>query len=88
MSIPQRRVFDWVAQYLADHGYSPTIREIQIGLGYGSPATVFKHLEGLREQGMLTGSGRRLRLGFRASDQGAGVAAGGQRRSASASGRP
>jgi repressor LexA len=85
VSPSQRRVFDWVAQYLADHGYAPTIREVQIGLGYGSPATVFKHLTHLREQGMLTGSGRRLRLGFRATGQGVGVARGGLPRSASTS---
>ena len=69
MSKKQRAVFDYVAQYLSDHGYSPTIREVQLALGYAAPSTVHKHIDNLREMGMLTGSGRRLRLGYRAMER-------------------
>ena len=68
MSDPQQKVFDVIAQYIADHGYPPTVREVQATLGYGSTATVQVHIEALRAKGYLAGAGRTLRLGFRATD--------------------
>ena len=65
MSPVQARVYGYVAQYLQDSGYPPTVREIQAHFGYGSPATVQAHLNLLRDKGFLAGSGRRLRLGWR-----------------------
>lgn len=67
MTESEQRVYAWVAQYLADHGWPPTVREIQAGLHYGSPSTVQVHLGTLRAEGYLSGAGRRLRLGWKAA---------------------
>jgi len=61
MTPPQARVFDFVRDFRAEHGYPPTVREIRDALGYGSPATVQRHLNSLRRKGYLEGVGRRLR---------------------------
>jgi repressor LexA len=65
MSPAQARVYGFIAQYIDDHKYPPTVREIQLGLGYGSPSTVQVHMEILRDKGFLAGAGRTLRLGWR-----------------------
>jgi len=61
----EQRVYEWVAQFLADHGWPPTVREIMAGLDYASPSTVQVHLGELRREGYLAGTGRRLRLGWK-----------------------
>jgi len=65
MSPAQARVYGWVAQYIQDNQYPPTVEEIAVGLGYGSKATVQAHLDILRDKGFLAGAGRKLRLGWR-----------------------
>lgn len=65
MTDAQRAVYEFVARFLNGYGYAPTVREIQSGLQYKSPATVHVHLEALREEGYLDGSGRKLRLGWK-----------------------
>lgn len=72
MTVAQRRVYEFVAAFIHEHGYAPTVREIQVGLGYGSTSTVHHHLQAIVLLGYLAGSGRRLRLGWR-TGQDAGV---------------
>lgn len=67
MTESEQRVYAWVAQYIADHGWPPTVREIQAGLDYGSPASVQTYLQALRNEGYLAGTGRQLRLGWKAA---------------------
>jgi len=61
----QRRVYEFVAAFLNDNGYAPTIREIGDGLGLGSSSTVHMHLRALVSLGYLSGAGRSLKLGWR-----------------------
>lgn len=72
MTGAQRKVYEFVAAFLNDNGYAPTIREIGDGLGLASSSTVHMHLAALVNLGYLAGSGRRLKLGWR-SGQDAGV---------------
>jgi len=69
----QARIMVFISEFIEENGWSPTIREIQAALGYASPSTVYTHLERLRLLGYLEGTGRRLRLGWRAKGQDAGV---------------
>lgn len=49
-----RRILAFVNGFIAEYGYSPTVREIQAHLGLASPATPHRHLEVLRERGFIT----------------------------------
>ena len=49
----QQRVYDYVVEYIAEHGYPPAVREIGKGLGLTSPSTVHFHLKHLVELGYI-----------------------------------
>jgi len=49
----QKEVYDFLAQFVEKHGYSPSFEEIGEGLGLSSLATVHKHVSNLEEKGLL-----------------------------------
>jgi repressor LexA len=49
----QRQVYDFIADFVARQGYSPSFEEIGAGLGLSSLATVHKHISNLEEKGLL-----------------------------------
>ena len=49
----QREIFDFVSEYVHQHGYPPTVREIGEAVGLASPSTVHAHLANLERAGML-----------------------------------
>jgi repressor LexA len=49
----QREVYDFLHNFIEEHGYSPSFEEIGAGLGLSSLATVHKHLNNLQEKGLL-----------------------------------
>lgn len=49
----QKEVYDFLAQFVDEHGYSPSFEEIGEGLGLSSLATVHKHISNLEEKGLL-----------------------------------
>lgn len=49
----QRQVYDFIADFVAKQGYSPSFEEIGDGLGLSSLATVHKHICNLEEKGLL-----------------------------------
>ena len=70
LSDSQSRVMVFIADFIDENGYTPTIREITDGLGYGSTSTVHAHIQRLIALGYLEGSGRRMKLGWRARGSG------------------
>lgn len=61
----QREILAWLARYIADHGYSPTVREVCQAFGYVSVNGAMCHLHPLRKKGWLTwqdGCPRTLRI--------------------------
>ena len=44
----QREVYDFLQQFIDEHGYSPSFEEIGAGLGLSSLATVHKHINNLQ----------------------------------------
>ncbi len=59
----QRAMLEFIGEFIATYGYSPSYREIKVGLSYGSVATVAKHVDNLVVKGLLTkrpGSARSL----------------------------
>ncbi len=49
----QKQVYDFLAGFVEEHGYSPSFEEIGEGLGLSSLATVHKHISNLEEKGLL-----------------------------------
>src|SRR3954454_16476215 len=49
----QREIYDYLAHYVDDHGYPPTVREIGEAVGLASPSTVHAHLANLERAGLL-----------------------------------
>jgi SOS-response transcriptional repressor LexA len=49
----QRELLDFIAEFIAEHGYSPSYREIMAGLNYNSVATVALHVNNLIKRGQL-----------------------------------
>jgi repressor LexA len=49
----QREVYDYLADFIARNGYSPSFEEIGEAMGLSSLATVHKHLNNLEEKGLL-----------------------------------
>ena len=57
----QKRVLDFVKEFIEKRGYSPSFQEIAEGLGLRSLATVAKHIKNLKEKGLLKDSFNRSR---------------------------
>lgn len=49
----QRQILEFIAEFISQHGYSPSYREIMKGLNYTSVATVALHVNSLIKRGHL-----------------------------------
>lgn len=49
----QRELYDWISEFVQQHGYSPSFEEIGEGMGLNSLATVHKHICNLEKKGLL-----------------------------------
>lgn len=49
----QEEILNYIKEYIANHGYPPTVREIGADLGVSSPATIHAHLKNLEEKGFI-----------------------------------
>src|ERR1700722_9836670 len=49
----QRELLNFIEQFINEHGYSPSYREIMTGLNYNSVATVALHVNNLLKRGHL-----------------------------------
>ena len=49
----QREIYDFIARFVAEHGYSPSFEEIGDGTKLSSLATVHKHVSNLEKKGLL-----------------------------------
>lgn len=55
----QQAVLDYLHLYTLRHGYQPTVREIGLATGIGSPNGIMGHTRGLQKKGWITlGKGR------------------------------
>lgn len=57
----QRELYDFIANFVQTHGYSPSFEEIREGLGLNSLATVHKHVTNLEKKGLLHRDANRSR---------------------------
>lgn len=49
----QKELLDYVKQFIDEKGYSPSYREMAVGLGISSVSTVAKHVDNLMVNGYL-----------------------------------
>jgi len=64
---PRERILEYIKQYIQEHCYPPTIREIAEGVGLKSSASVYEHIKMLMQYGLLetdaeAGTPRAIRL--------------------------
>ena len=60
----QKEILDKIQDFILDHGYAPTVREIGQMTGLANPSAVFKHLLSLEKKGYLRREGGELRLTY------------------------
>jgi repressor LexA len=53
LTLRQQEIWQFVADYVDEHGYPPTVREIGDAVGLASPSTVHAHLANLERAGLL-----------------------------------
>lgn len=53
MTPKQKAVYDFIGQFIAKMGYSPSYKEIAVGLGIKTESTVHKHIQILRKRGLI-----------------------------------
>ena len=61
----QTLILDFITDFLNEHGYSPSYREIASGLGISSVSSIAEHVENLVAKGVLrksSGAARSLEL--------------------------
>ena len=49
----QNDILKFIKEYMVEHGYPPTIREIGKALDISSPATIHAHLQNLEKKGVI-----------------------------------
>ena len=57
----QEDVLTFIKKYSAEHGYPPSIREICLGVGLNSTATVFVHVKNLESKGYIKTENNKVR---------------------------
>ena len=50
----QNQILEFIKEFMCAHSYSPTVREIGIGVGLNSTSTVVMHLSSMKEKGLIT----------------------------------
>ena len=65
----QRNIVKFIGDFIDENGYSPSIREICKQTGIKSTATVFRHIQELKETGVIVegkiGTARSVRLNIK-----------------------
>lgn len=76
MTRKQQEIYDFIAAFITEHSYPPSVREICDGVGLRSPSTVHFHLQNMEEKGFLAkdGKARALTLAQTAEKAAAGPA--------------
>lgn len=63
----QRKIFEYVCQYIQKLGFAPSVREIAKAVGLSSLATVHEHLKTLEKKGLIkriTGVSRAIEITY------------------------
>lgn len=58
----QKEILEKIQEFILEHGYAPTVRELGQLVGLSNPSAVFKHLLSLEKKGYLRREGGEVRL--------------------------
>ena len=61
LSVRQRQILEYIREHVASRGYPPTVRDIGLAMGIGSPNGVLCHLKALEKKGCIARSHNRSR---------------------------
>ena len=67
----QEQMLDHLKEFIGEHGYSPTLKQIGRRIGLRSLSTVHKHVAALQKTGLLTKE--KNKRGFRLTDKARGI---------------
>lgn len=65
LTVAQQELYDWIVEFLADHGHAPSIRQMMEAMGLRSPAPIQSRLRYLKKKGWIKwqpGQARTLQL--------------------------
>ena len=65
LTVAQKELYDWIAEFLSDHGHAPSIRQMMEAMGLRSPAPIQSRLRYLQKKGWIQwepGRARTLQL--------------------------
>ncbi|SAY38594.1 SOS-response repressor and protease LexA (EC 3.4.21.88), partial [Candidatus Synechococcus spongiarum] len=65
LTAAQQELYDWIVEFLNDHGHAPSIRQMMEAMGLRSPAPIQSRLRYLQKKGWIQwqpGRARTLQL--------------------------
>lgn len=65
LTVAQQELYDWIVEFLSDHGHAPSIRQMMEAMGLRSPAPIQSRLRYLQKKGWIQwepGRARTLQL--------------------------
>jgi repressor LexA len=62
LTLKQANVFKAIEDFLLEHGYAPTVRQLGAALRMTNPSAVFKHLVSLERKGYISREGGEIRV--------------------------
>lgn len=54
MTSKQKEIYDFIISYMKENLFSPTVREIGMGVGLKSTSSVYTHLKNLKKHNLIT----------------------------------
>jgi len=61
MGDKQRKIYEYILSFSAEHGYPPSVREIGDAVGLRSPSTVHSHINALVARGLINKDNHKTR---------------------------
>ena len=62
LTVRQKEILEKIQDFILEHGYAPTVRELGQMVGLTNPSAVFKHLLSLEKKGYLRREGGEVHL--------------------------
>lgn len=61
MEKPEEKVYQFLVEYISQHMYPPSVKEIAVGIGLRSQSNIPEYLERLKDQGLIDGEPKKSR---------------------------
>ena len=61
MEKPEEKVYQFLVEYISQHMYPPSVKEIAVGIGLRSQSNIPEYLERLKDRGLIDGEPKKSR---------------------------